>query len=120
MQTEMSLTMPIAAGLLSHCVEEPSTLLNLLTAEQMTGLKDFIFDHLEDKDGAPEIGNLDLTFFNYEPEEQSGSFRIHFYINRRFCCSEVESSRPDYVDFQFSYTKETLYATAHYFDWNVT
>lgn len=121
MHTQPTITFEIAIppSLFDKCREQPSLLLDLLTEQQIAQIKLFVFDNLEDKDGAPDVENLDISVFRYSEEERNGSFRLHFYINRRFCCSDTESSRQDYMDFHFSYLNETLNASATYFNWNL-
>ena len=121
MHTQPTITIEISIplSLFDKCREQSNLLLDLLTEQQIAQIKAFVFDNLEDKDGAPEVENLDISFFKYNEEERSGSFRLHFYINRRFCCSDIESSRQDYLDFHFSYMNETLRASATYFNWNL-
>ncbi|HLT88502.1 MAG TPA: hypothetical protein VKZ57_12995 [Sphingobacterium sp.] len=121
MHTQPTITIEIAIppSLFDKCREQPSLLLDLLTEQQIAQIKLFVFDNLEDKDGAPDVENLDISVFRYSEEERNGSFRLHFYINRRFCCSDTESSRQDYMDFHFSYLNETLNASATYFNWNL-
>ncbi len=121
MPTQHTITIEISVplSLFDKCRERPIILLDILTEQQIGHIKAFVFDNLEDKDGAPEVDNLDISFFKYSEEERRGSFRLHFYINRRFCCSDVESSRQDYIDFQFNYTHEILHASAIYFNWNL-
>ncbi|NGM63941.1 hypothetical protein [Sphingobacterium sp. SGR-19] len=119
MQPTITVEIPIPLSLFDKCREQPSFLLDLLTKQQIARIKAFVFDNLEDRDGAPEVENFGVSFFKYSEEERSGSFRLYFYVNRRFCCSDVESSRQDYIDFNFSYINEALKASAIYFDWNL-
>lgn len=113
------LELVIPMFLLDKCQEQPTILLDILTEQQIAQIKAFVFDSLEDKDGAPEVADLGVSFFKYDEAENRGSFRLHFHLNRRFCCADTESCRPDYMDFHFSYANETLKATASYFNWNV-
>lgn len=118
-QPMISIEIFIPLLLFDKCREQPTILLDILTEQQIAQIKAFVFDNLEDKDGASEVDNLGISFFKYNEGGRSGSFRLHFYINRRFCCSDVESSRQDYVDFHFSYINEILKASATYFNWNL-
>lgn len=116
---DIRIEISIPTFLFDKCREQPALLLDVLTEKQIAQINTFIFDNLNDKDGAPQVDDFNILSFTYNEEERRGSFRMHFYINRQFCCSDVESSRQDYVDFQFSYVNETLEATASYFNWDV-
>lgn len=118
-QPTMTIEVPMPASLLDKCTEQPILLWDILPAEQKKKIEAFVVDHLENQDGAPQLDNIGMTKFRYDETDRNGSFRLHFYINRRFCCSDTESSRSDYLDFHFSYEQETVRATATYLDWNV-
>lgn len=83
-------------------------------------LSSFIIAHLQDLDGAPELTDFRIDKWMFDSFSKKGKFRLHFAINRRFCCSDQESCRTDYVDFSFSYENENLVASASYFDWTVS
>ncbi|PRD44563.1 hypothetical protein C5745_19270 [Sphingobacterium haloxyli] len=119
MQPTIIIELPIHKTLFYECQERPPLLLEIFTAQQIARIKEFVFDNLEDKDGAPEVDGLAVSVLTYSEEERGGYFRLAFYINRRFCCSDVESSRQDYIDFHFSYINEILKASAIYFNWNL-
>lgn len=119
MHTQINIEISMQPSLFDQCRTQPILLLDILTEQQIEQIKAFVFDNLEDKDGAPEVDNLGISTFKYKVEEREGSFRLHFYINRRFCCSDTESSRQDYIDFHFRYLDEILQASASYFNWNL-
>ncbi|PRD56236.1 hypothetical protein [Sphingobacterium gobiense] len=118
-QPTITIELPIHKSLFYECWERPALLLDIFTAQQIVHIKAFVFDNLEDKDGAPEVDDLAVSIFKYSEHDKGGYFRLNFYINRRFCCSDIESSRQDYIDFHFSYINETLKASANYFNWNL-
>lgn len=119
-QSTITLELSIPVFLFDKCREQPTMLLDILSEQQIAQIKEFVFDSLEDKDGAPQVEDLDVSFFKYDEAERRGSFRLHFYLNRRFCCADTDSCQQDYLDFHFSYANEMLKATATYFNWNVT
>jgi len=113
------LNIAIPKILFSSVLQKPELLLELMGEEQKQNLKEYLFDQLQDKDGSPEIDEMRIHALKYQEENGQGSFRLHFMINRRFCCSDIEACRTDYVDFKFEYLQEDFRATAHYFNWEL-
>ena len=97
----------------------PNKLLESISEAELDRLNWFIFDVLGDKDGSPEIGNIEISNFKINPDHLSGSFRLKFQIDRKFCCSDMESCSNDYIDFQFIMKGSKLFATGKYFDWTL-
>jgi len=98
---------------------EPSLLLSLIPKDELDKLKWFIFDVLADKDGSPEVGNIQVSKLTYLTEQNKGSFRLKFEIDRKFCCSDMESCSNDYIDFNFKMEENKLIAIGNYFDWTL-
>ena len=119
MEASTNLAISLSEPAFKQWLIQPNDLLKYCTVAELQQIKDFIFDQLEDKDGAPEADLQRVEFLATEANQLAGRFRLHFEINRRFCCSEVESTRQDYIDFQFTYAGGVLRATASYFNWNV-
>jgi hypothetical protein len=97
----------------------PNKLLESISQAELDRLNWFIFDVLGDKDGSPEIGNIEISNFKINPDHFSGAFRLKFQIDRKFCCSDMESCSNDYIDFQFIMNGSKLFATGKYFDWTL-
>ncbi len=113
----IDLRLSIPQILFSSLIENPNTLIDLFSDPQINRLKAFLFDQLKDKDGSPEIGEFRISGWTYNEQHQTGTFRLHFTINRRFCCSDIEGCNSDYIDFDFDYVHEEFNASAHYFNW---
>lgn|SRR5690606_15197480 len=96
-----------------------STILELIPDHILSGLKSYIFDRLEDKDGSPEITELNATNINFDDEKDRGSFRLTFLVVRRFCCSDVHNCHQDYIDVNFQLKNSQLIGSASYFDWTI-
>lgn len=101
-------------------IDSPSIIIQQLTSNDLNQLQEFIYDQLSDKDGAPQVGNLQIQQFSYDSTNKTGSFRLHFDLNRQFCCSDTTSCHTDYLDFTFKYMGSDLVLSAHYFDWSLT
>ena len=97
----------------------PSSLLDHISKEELDKLSWFIFDVLGDKDGSPEVGNIQVSSFKYDTEKNKGTFRMQFDIDRKFCCSDMGSCSNDYLDFNFNIENNLLVATGSYFDWTL-
>ena len=99
--------------------QRPQLFYELLSANQQEELKSFLFDLLQDKDGAPEFDDFQVHLYKFNALTKEGSLRLKFTINRRFCCADTTACQMDYVDFDFSYVKERIGARARYFNWNL-
>lgn len=119
MEASTNITIMLSELGFEQWLAQPDDFLKFCTGAELQQIKDFIFDQLEDKDGAPEADLQCVELLAIVADKQAGCFRLHFEINRRFCCSDVESSRRDYIDFQFTYAAGVLQASARYFNWNV-
>ncbi len=104
----------------SSILEESSNLLKYIQPNELAKLKDFIFDILGNKDGSPEINNLKISNFIFDNVKNKGSFRLKFDIDRRFCCSDMESCSNDYIDFNFKFENGAFNAKGSYFDWTLS
>src|SRR5690606_29194097 len=100
-------------------MENPEQFRDAIPTSDLDRLKGFLFDHLVDKDGGPEISNIRVDNFKFVNETNHGSFRLHFEINRRFCCADTCATGVDYIDFQFRLENNQLIAKATYFDWTL-
>lgn len=98
---------------------KPPLLLQLMSDQQQAQLKDFLFDKLADKDGAPEFIDFEVLNLSFDEQTKQGAFRLKFRINRSFCCSDFDSCADDYIDFNFQYKQEMLLASGSYFNWNL-
>ncbi len=98
---------------------DPSALLDIISKEELDKLSWFIFDVLGDKDGSPEVGNIQVSSFKYDAEKNKGTFRMQFDIDRKFCCSDLGSCSNDYLDFNFNIENNFLVASGNYFDWTL-
>ncbi|MFD1770291.1 hypothetical protein [Sphingobacterium suaedae] len=119
METNIHIKIPLPIFLMAECRQHPNMILALLTEDQKRQVQDFVFDNLTDKDGSPEVTDLNVKRFQFDGERHKGSFRLHFQISRRFCCSDITGCNDDYLDFTFDYVKEEIHASAHYFQWNL-
>lgn len=100
--------------------ENPKDLAKLIDKEVIKELQDFVFDNLKDKDGSPEVAEIETKHFKYVEADRKGSFRLQFLIDRRFCCSDTDSCSADYIDFQFQVEDGMLQAKGGYFDWTLS
>ncbi len=71
-----------------------------------------VFDALQDKDGAPTIANLCISQF--KEAEDLGSFRLHFMVNRQFCCSDTDACAMDYIDFSYRFEEGEFLAQGEF------
>ncbi len=110
---------PINSHQLQGLMEKPQDLLKLLPKNELENFRWFIFDELSDKDGSPTVNNLLITKFSYDQTKNKGGFRMSFDIDRKFCCSDTESCKSDYLDFTFQINDNELEASGSYFDWTM-
>ncbi len=73
-------------------------------------INDHVVEQLVDKDGGPHLSDTDGT---------GGSFRLHFKIDRQFCCSDILSCQMDYIDFKFNKSNDTITLTGSYTVWSI-
>ena len=109
----------VDTNMLDSWSNQPASFLPAISSLQLDQLADFIFDQLQDKDGSPEINNIRIGNFVWSKEKSSGHFRVHFEINRRFCCSDICASGNDYIDFQFRLEGVKMICRGSYFDWTL-
>lgn len=99
---------------------DPQSLVTVLTQPQLKALKQSLLEVVADKDGGPQISDLRISNWQYDPSKNTGKFRLHFVIDRQFCCSDTQSCVADYVDFTFiKQHADHLIASATYFNWSV-
>ena len=116
---KITIRVTIPLVLFNRWQKENNLILSLLTDDQLTTIEKFVVENLDDQDGGPQIKMSRISNFEYHEGSRRGSFRLHFYVDRLFCCSDIESSRQDYMDFNYSYIDEILSTSATYFDWNL-
>lgn len=105
---------------MERIIEFNSILLDYLDKNNLTIIiKDYIIDNINDKDGSPAINNLHIKDFQYKKDDKTGKFRLQYDIERIFCCSDIEASKPDYIDFTFHLKNNDLLAHAEYFNWEL-
>jgi len=104
---------------LQHWVAHPEQFQKVIPSTEPDRLAKFVFEHLQDKDGSPEVTNIRIDTFVWSKETGQGRFRLHFEINRRFCCSDTCATGLDYIDFQFRLKGNRLIASGSYFDWTL-
>lgn len=102
-----------------HFTTDPQLLLQHISSQELSRFKEYLFDSLSTKDGAPTFSNLALKNFTYNAEDKKGRFRISFDIERAYCCSDTESCNSDYADFDFQYTEPRIVANTQYFVWEL-
>lgn len=92
-----------------------------LIVEELENLpfKEYLFDNLSTKDGAPTFSDLKTINLRFDSKEKKGKFRITFAIDRTYCCSDTQSSMTDYADFDFHFKDDIFSATTHYFVWEL-
>lgn len=115
----MKLKLELFDIVIDDLLKNPSGLVDCLGELNFNKLQDYIVDNLSSLDGGPSINNLQVENFQYDVTNQLGSFRLCFNIDRRFCCSDIESCRNDYLDFDFKIINSTLIAFTEYFDWDL-
>ena len=120
MKTDNALDIVLKNIDLKHIFQHQSILLDYLDKDNLsTVIKHFIIDNIENKDGSPAINNFQIKDFEYKKEGNAGKFRLLFDIERIFCCSDIESSKPDYLDFNFHLENTDLIAHTEYFNWEL-
>ncbi|MFZ4260593.1 hypothetical protein ACFRAE_01015 [Sphingobacterium sp. HJSM2_6] len=104
---------------LSKLEQDPNRLLSYLPEETLSALKSYIFDQLQNKDGAPMLSEMNVTRFEYQEAYHTGRFRIAFKIDRQFCCADTLACASDYMDFSFRSEPTQLLAEGSFFDWTL-
>jgi hypothetical protein len=115
----ITLNIPVIEKVLPEIKRNPTLILDNITAEDRQLLQEVVFDSLSDKDGAPQIGDINISSFTFDNIEKKGRFRISFNIDRQFCCSDTTSCQSDYIDFDFSYASGNISATGHFINWDI-
>ncbi|WP_426791573.1 hypothetical protein [Sphingobacterium sp. WOUb80] len=82
-------------------------------------INDYVIDQLEDKDGGPHLSDFGISALLCNMENNTGSFRLHFKIDRQFCCSDILSCQTDYIDFKFNKSNNTITLTGGYTSWTI-
>lgn len=100
--------------------KDQDSILQKIDKESTHNLQEYILNHLQTLDGGPTINNLQIENLAYDPINEKGKFRLKFQIDRRYCCSDIESCSNDYLDFEFEYQKGNIRARTEYFDWTIT
>ncbi|HAE67991.1 MULTISPECIES: hypothetical protein [Sphingobacterium] len=80
-------------------------------------INDYVIDQLEDKDGGPHLSDFSVNRLTFFADQTGGSFRLHFKIDRQFCCSDLLSCQTDYIDFKFNKSNNTITLTGGYISW---
>ncbi len=108
--------------LVNEAISSSLILEKLENSNLFSKIGSYIFDQIEDKDGLPEITNFDVSNVNYDSNSLKGRFRLSFQIERTFCCSDMESCKPDYLDvtFYFDQNRYSLDCEASYFNWQLS
>ena len=96
-----------------------SYLEEILEREYKNNIQDYLLDHINNKDGGPQINNFKISRITFDNNSLKGKFRLDFQIDRQYCCSDIDSCSQDYLDFNFTLDNETLITTATYFDWTM-
>lgn len=65
------------------------------------------------------INNLQIKSLSYKSSINKGKFRLTFDIERQYCCSDIQSTNSDYIDFDFQIKAQELKAQAKYLAWEV-
>lgn len=115
----ISIQIQVKPAQLAEILTHPDHLIPHLTDQQKKQLQENVYDQLQDKDGAPQIQDLQVPFFEINQNYSHGRFRIKFNIGRQFCCSDSSSCTADYVDFNFGYAKGILHATGNFMSWDM-
>jgi len=118
-QDTLSIKLKVNEHLFQSWNNNPQALL-LHPNFDVVSLTDFVLEHLQDWEGAPELNDLSISKWSFDAAHFLGKFRVNFLINRRYCCSDQQSCKNDYMDFTFRYHDQVFVATAEYFDWNVS
>lgn len=82
-------------------------------------INDYVVGQLEDKDGGPQLSDLSMSALSFDTDGTGGSFRLHFKIDRQFCCSDILSCQMDYIDFKFNKSNDTITLTGSYTVWSI-
>lgn len=82
-------------------------------------INDYVIDQLEDKDGGPHLSDFSISGLTFYAENIGGSFRLHFKIDRQFCCSDILSCQMDYIDFKFNKSNNIITLTGGYTSWTI-
>lgn len=113
------LEIPIGNTLFMRLLAQPSNLLSILSNENVQQISDHVVEQLKDRDGGPVLSDFQLQKFHYAEFTGEGSFRLHFRINRQYCCSDISGCDDDYLDFKFLYRNENFVAEGAYFQWSL-
>ena len=116
---EKELKIEIDTTFTGQLLEDPKVLIKKLVELNNLKIQQYMLDNLNNLDGGPSISNLDIQNFTYNHSLNSGTFRLKFQIERRYCCSDTESCVNDYLDFHFLIRKDKVSASSEYFDWNL-
>jgi hypothetical protein len=113
--TEINIRIPITKGDLIT----PFTNQELLPfiEKHRKVINDYVVEQLEDKDGGPHLSDFGISALLCNMENNTGSFRLHFKIDRQFCCSDILSCQTDYIDFKFNKSDDTITLTGSYTVW---
>jgi len=82
-------------------------------------INDYVIEQLEDKDGAPHLSDFSISELTFDTNSTEGSFRLHFKIDRQFCCSDLSSCQMDYIDFKFNKSNDSITLTGSYTVWTI-
>lgn len=115
----ITLNISVTDTVIQEIKQNFSLLLDKITDKDRKQFQEVVFDSLSDKDGAPQIGDLTISSFNFDDIEKKGRFRISFNIDRQFCCSDTTSCQSDYVDFDFTYISGNVVAVGSFMSWDL-
>ncbi|WP_312340507.1 hypothetical protein [Sphingobacterium sp.] len=82
-------------------------------------INDYVVGQLEEKDGGPHLSDLSISALSFDTDRTGGSLRLHFKIDRQFCCSDILSCQMDYIDFRFNKSNDTITLTGSYTVWSI-
>ncbi|WP_312329630.1 hypothetical protein [Sphingobacterium sp.] len=88
-------------------------------AKHQQEINDYVIEQLEDKDGAPHLSDFSISGLTFYTNSTEGSFRLHFKIDRQFCCSDLSSCQMDYIDFKFNKSNDSITLTGTYTVWTI-
>ena len=119
MAHDITLTIALNSISFEEFQKDPNSLKSHLSPATLFDINDIVVSNLESREGNPSISIQKIELKKLDQESNTGTFRLHFEINRIYCCSGVESARTDYIDFKFQYDGKIMHAKGEYVQWNV-
>ncbi len=81
-------------------------------------INDYVIGQLEDQDDGPHLSDFSISRLLFHADNTC-SFRLHFKIDRQFCCSDMLSCQMDYMDFIVNKSDEDTTLTGAYTTWTI-